>query len=65
MAYEVCDSVTSKSLGLISISEDLKPVVDAFCSLSGSIYLGPSDKIDSAVHIPTLDAFLNWLKSVN
>jgi hypothetical protein len=65
MVYEVCDSITSKSLGLISISEDLKPVIDAFCSLSGSIYLVPSDKIDSAVHIRTLDAFLNWLKSVN
>jgi hypothetical protein len=65
MSYEVCDSTTSKSLGLVIISEDLKPVVNAFCSLIGSIYLVPSEKIDSAVHIQTFDAFLNWLKSIN
>jgi hypothetical protein len=52
-------------LGLVIISEDLKPVVNAFCSLIGSIYLVPSEKIDSAVHIQTFDAFLNWLKSIN
>jgi hypothetical protein len=65
MTYEVCDSTTNKSIGLIIISPNLLPAIEAFCDLSKSIYLVPSNKINTATHISTLDAFLNWLKSVN
>ena len=64
-SYEVCDLITNKSLGVITFADDLLSVIEAFCTLSSSIYLVKSNKTDSALEIESLDAFLHWLKSVN
>lgn len=63
-SYEVCDLITNKSLGVITFAGDLLPVIEAFCTLSSSIYLVKTAKSD-ALEIESLDAFLHWLKSVN
>jgi hypothetical protein len=62
MTYEVCDVTTNKSLGLISFELDLLPALEAFASLSGSIYLVEQTDSKDAVHLPSLDAFMLWLR---
>jgi len=63
MTYEVCDVTTNKSLGLISFELDLLPALEAFASLTASIYLVEHSGNKSSVYLPSLDAFLIWLRN--
>lgn len=62
MTYEVCDVITNKSLGLISFDAELLPALEAFVSLSASIYLVEQPDSKDAVHLAGLDAFLIWIR---
>jgi hypothetical protein len=62
MTREVCDVVTNKSLGLISFDAELLPALEAFASLSASIYFVEQPDSKDAVPLSSLDAFLIWLR---
>lgn len=62
MTCEVCDVITNKSLGLISFDAELLPALEAFVSLSASIYLVEQPDSKDAVHLAGLDAFLIWIR---
>ena len=62
LTCEVCDVITNKSLGLISFDIELLPALEAFASLSASIYLVEQPDSKDAVHLPSLDALMLWLR---